>query len=216
MRYYRVETLVCFIRLISRLLPQIKYVQCAKVSCQHGALDDVWGDCFGEFFRACFGGEVEHSVERIDEELIAVCAEGRVWATPARLTPGSRAFDGAVGEVVAADFCGSGREIPNNPMVEAANEGCVGAVAHHSEALRTIRDVADGERWSLVAAEARIDLWYFGVVFEGGAGDFHGYSIPYTGHARQNNFDQMAYKWDMYGRKHQNKPGNSITSNYLL
>ena len=176
----------------------------------------MWGDCFGEFLRACFGGEVEHGIECIDEELIAVCAEGRVWATPARLTPGSRAFDGAVGEVVAADFCGSGREIPNNPMVEAANEGCVGAVAHHSEALRTIRDVADGERWSLVAAEARIDLWYFGVVFEGGAGDFHGYSIPYTGHARQNNFDQMAYKWDSYMRKRQNKPGHSIVGNYLL
>lgn len=176
----------------------------------------MWGDCFGEFFRACFGGEVEHSVERIDEELIAVCAEGRVWATPARLAPGGGAFDGAVGEVVAADFCGSRWEIPDNPVVEAANEGCVGAIAHHSEALRTIRDVADGERRSLVAAEARIDLWYFGVVVEGGAGDFHVYSIPYTGHARQNNFDQMAYKWDAHGRKHQNKPGNSIVSDYLL
>ena len=174
------------------------------------------GDCFGEFLGACFGGEVERGIECIDEELIAMGAKGGVRATPTGLTPGSRAFDGAVGEVVAADFCGSGREIPNNPMVEAANEGCVGAVAHHSEALRTIRDVADGERWSLVAAEARIDLWYFGVVFEGGAGDFHGYSIPYTGHARQNNFDQMAYKWDSYMRKRQNKPGHSIVGNYLL
>lgn len=174
------------------------------------------GDCFGEFLGACFGGEVERGIECIDEELIAMGAKGGVRATPTGLTPGSRAFDGTVGEIVAADFCGSGREIPNNPMVEAANEGCVGAVAHHSEALRTIRDVADGERWSLVAAEARIDLWYFGVVFEGGAGDFHGYSIPYTGHARQNNFDQMAYKWDSYMRKRQNKPGHSIVGNYLL
>ena len=145
-----------------------------------------------------------------------MCPKGGVWATPAWLAPGGSTFDGAVGEVIAADFCGGGREIPSNPVVEAANEGCVGAIAHDGEALGAIRDVADGERWSLVAAEARIDLWYFGVVFEGGAGDFHGYSIPYTGHARQNNFDQMAYKWDMYGRKHQNKPGNSITSNYLL
>ena len=176
----------------------------------------MWGDCFGEFLRACFGGEVEYSIECIDKELVAVCAKGRVWATPAWLTPGGSTFDGAVGEVVTANVCGGGWEIPNNPMVEATNEGCVGAVAHHSEALRTIRDVADGERRSLVAAKARIDLWYFGVVFEGGAGDFHVYSIPYTGHARQNNFDQMAYKWDMYGRKHQNKPGNSIVSNYLL
>ena len=122
-------------------------------------------------------------------------AKGGVRATPTGLTPGSRAFDDAMREVVAANFCGSGWEVPNNPMVEAANEGCVGAVTHHSEALRTIRDVADGERRSLVAAKARIDLWYFGVVFEGGAGDFHGYSIPYTGHARQNNFDQMAYRF---------------------
>lgn len=122
-------------------------------------------------------------------------AKGRVWATPACFAPGGGAFDGTVGEIVAADFCGSGREIPDNPMVEAANEGCVGAVTHHGEALGTIRDIADSERRSLVAAEARIDLWYFGVVFKGGAGDFHGYSIPYTGHARQNNFDQMAYRF---------------------
>lgn len=176
----------------------------------------MWGDCFGEFFGACFGGEVEHSIECIDEELIAMRPKGGVGAAPAGLAPGSRAFDGAMREVVAADFCGSGREIPDNPVVEATNKGCVGAIAHHGEALRTIRDVADGKRRSLVAAEARIDLWYFGVVVEGGAGDFHVYSIPYTGHARQNNFDQMAYKWDMYERKHQNKPGNSITSNYLL
>ena len=121
-------------------------------------------------------------------------AKGGVRATPTGLTPGSRAFDGTMGEVVAADFCGGGWEVPNNPVVEAANEGCVGAVAHDGEALGAIRDVADGERRSLVAAEARIDLWHFGVVFEGGAGDFHVYSIPYTGHARQNNFDQMAYK----------------------
>lgn len=176
----------------------------------------MWGDCFREFLGACFGGEVEHGIECIDKELVAVRAKGRVWTTPAWLTPGGSTFDGVVGEVVAADFCGSGWEIPNNPVVEATNEGCVGAVAHHSEALRTIGDIADGERRSLVAAEARIDLWYFGVVVEGGAGDFHVYSIPYTGHARQNNFDQMAYKWDMYGRKHQNKPGNSIIGNYLL
>ena len=161
----------------------------------------MWGDCFGEFFRACFGGEVEHSVERIDEELIAVCTKGRVWAAPTWSAPGGGAFDGTVREIIAANFCGGRWEIPDNPVIEAANEGCVGAIAHHSEALRTIRDVADGERRSLVAAEARIDLWYFGVVFEGGAGDFHGYSIPYTGHARQNNFDQMAYKWDSYMRK---------------
>ena len=153
------------------------------------------GDCFGEFLGACFGGEVELGIECLDEELIAMGAKGGVRATPTGLTPGSRAFDGTVGEIVAANFCGSGWEIPDNPVIEAANEGCVGAIAHHSEALRTIRDVADGERRSLVAAEARIDLWYFGVVFEGGAGDFHVYSIPYTGHARQNNFDQMAYKW---------------------
>lgn len=176
----------------------------------------MWGDCFGEFFGACFGGEVEHGIECIDKELVAVRAKGRVWTTPARLTPGGGAFDGAVGEVVATDFCGGGWEIPDDPMVEAANEGCVGTIAHHSKALRTIRGIADGERWSLVAAEARIDLWYFGVVVEGGAGDFHVYSIPYTGHARQNNFDQMAYKWDMYGRKHQNEPDNSIIGNYLL
>lgn len=161
----------------------------------------MWGDCFGEFLGACFGGEVEHGVERIDEELIAVCAKGRVWATPAWLTPGGGAFDGTVREVVAANFCGSGWEIPDNPVIEAANEGCVGAIAHDGEALGAIRDIADGERWSLVAAKARIDLWHLGVVFEGGAGDFHGYSIPYTGHARQNNFDQMAYKWDSYMRK---------------
>ena len=154
------------------------------------------GDCFGEFLRACFGGEVEHGIERIDEELIAMRPKGGVWATPTWSAPGGGAFDRAVREVVAANFCGSRWEVPNNP----------GA----------IRDVADSKRRPLVAAEARVDLWYFGVVFEGGAGDFHGYSIPYTGHARQNNFDQMAYKWDMYGRKHQNKPGNSIVSNYLL
>jgi len=183
------------------ILPQIKYIQRAKLPCEHGALDDVWGDCFGEFFGACFGGEVEYGIECIDEELIAMRPKGGVWAAPTWSAPGSCAFDGTVGEVVAADFCGGGWQIPNNPVVEAANEGCVGAIAHHSEALRTIRDVADGERRSLVAAEARIDLWYFGVVFEGGAGDFHGYSIPYTGHARQNNFDQMAYKWDSYMRK---------------
>lgn len=177
------------------ILPQIKYIQRAKLSCQHGALDDVWGDCFGEFLRACFGGEVEHGIERIDKELIAVRAKGRVRASPTWLAPGGSTFDGAVGEVITADFCGSGWEVPNNPVVEAANEGCVGAIAHDGEALGAIRDVADGERWSLVAAEARIDLWYFGVVFEGGAGDFHGYSIPYTGHARQNNFDQMAYRF---------------------
>ena len=198
------------------MLPQIKYVQCAKVPCQHGALNDVRGDCFGEFLRACFGGEVEHGIECIDEELIAMRPKGGVRATPTGLTPGSRAFDSAMREVVAADFCGGGREIPSNPVVEAANEGCVGAIAHHSEALRTIRDVADGERRSLVATEARIDLWYFGVVVEGGAGDFHVYSIPYTGHARQNNFDQMAYKWDAYKRRSQNKPGNGIIGNYLL
>ena len=174
------------------------------------------GDCFGEFLGACFGGEVEHGTERIDKELIAMRPKGGVWAAPTWSAPGSCAFDGTVGEVVAADFCGGGWQIPNNPVVEAANEGCVGAIAHHSEALRTIRDVADGERRSLVAAEARIDLWYFGVVFEGGAGDFHVYSIPYTGHARQNNFDQMAYKWDLYMRKHQHEPGNSIIGNYLL
>ena len=161
------------------------------------------GDCFGEFLGACFGGEVEHGIERVDKELIAVCAKGGVWAAPAWFAPGSGAFDRAVREVVAADFCGGGWEIPDNPMVKATNEGCIGAIAHHSEALGAIRDVADGERRSLVAAEARIDLWYFGVVFEGGAGDFHVYSIPYTGHARQNNFDQMAYKWDVHGRKHQ-------------
>lgn len=189
----QVETL--FIRLISRLLPQIKYIQCAKLPCQHTALDDVRGDCFGEFLRACFGGEIEHGIECIDEELIAMRPKGGVGATPTGLTPGGGAFDGTVGEVVTADFCGGGREIPSNPVVEAANEGCVGAIAHDGEALGAIRDVADGERWSLVAAEARIDLWYFGVVFEGGAGDFHIYSISYTGHARQNNFDQMAYKW---------------------
>ena len=177
------------------MLAQIEYIQCAKLPCQHGALDDVWGDCFGEFLRACFGGEVEYSIQCIDKELIAVCAEGRVWATPAWLTPGGGTFDGTVREVVAADFCGSRWKIPDNPVVEAANEGCVGAIAHDGEALGAIRDVADGERWSLVAAEARIDLWYFGVVFEGGAGDFHVYSIPYTGHARQNNFDQMAYRF---------------------
>ena len=154
----------------------------------------MWGDCFGELLRACFGGEVEHGIERIDEELIAMRPKGGVRAAPAWLAPGSGAFDGAMREVVTADFCGGRWEIPDNPMVEAANEGCIGAVAHHGEALGTIRDVADGERRSLVAAEARIDLWHFGVVFEGGAGDFHGYSIPYTGHARQNNFDQMAYK----------------------
>ena len=154
----------------------------------------MWGDCFGEFFGACFGGEVEHGIERIDKELIAMCAEGRVGAAPTGLTPGSCAFDGAMREVVAANFCGSGWEIPDNPVVKAANEGCVGAVAHHGEALRAIRDVADGKRRPLVAAKARIDLWHFGVVVEGGAGDFHVYSIPYTGHARQNNFDQMAYK----------------------
>lgn len=163
----------------------------------------MWGDCLGEFLRACFGGEVEHGIERIDKELIAMRPKGGVGAAPTGLTPGSCAFDGAVGEVVATDFCGGGWEIPDNPVVKAANKGCVGAVAHHSEALRTIRDVADGEGRSLVTAEARIDLWYFGVVFEGGAGDFHVYSIPYTGHARQNNFDQMAYKWDMHRRKHQ-------------
>ena len=198
------------------MLAQIEYIQCAKFSCQHGALDDVRGDCFGEFFRACFGGEVEHGIECIDKELVAVCAKGRVWATPAWLTPGGGAFNRAVREVVAADFCGSRWEIPDNPVVEATNEGCVGAIAHHGEALCAVRDVADGERRPLVAAEARIDLWYFGVVFEGGAGDFHGYSIPYTGHARQNNFDQMAYKWDSYMRKRQNEPGHSIVGNYLL
>lgn len=176
------------------ILPQIKYIQRAKFPCQHGALDDVWGDCFGEFLRACFGGEVEHGTERIDKELIAMRAKGRVWAAPTWPTPGGGAFDGTVREVVAADFCGSRWEIPDNPVVEAANEGCVRAITHDGEALGTIRDVADSERRPLVAAEARIDLWYFGVVFKGGAGDFHGYSIPYTGHARQNNFDQMAYK----------------------
>ena len=128
-------------------------------------------------------------------------AKGGVGAAPAGLTPGSRAFDGAMREVIAADFCGGGWEVPNNPVVEATNEGCVGAIAHDGEALGAIRDVADSERRPLVAAKARVDLWYFGVVFEGGAGDFHGYSIPYTGHARQNNFDQMAYKWDSYMRK---------------
>lgn len=174
------------------------------------------GDCFREFLGACFGGEVEHGIECIDEELIAVRAKGRVWATPAWLAPGGSTFDGAVREVVAADFCGSRWEIPDNPVVEAANEGCVGAIAHHSKALRTIRDIADGKRWSLVAAKARINLWHLGVVFKGGAGDFHVYSIPYTGHARQNNFDQMAYKWDAYKRRSQNKPGNSIIGNYLL
>lgn len=174
------------------------------------------GDCFGEFLRACFGGEVEHGIECIDEELIAMRPKGGVRATPTGLTPGSGAFDRAVGEVVAADFCGGGWQIPDDPMVKAANKGCVRAIAHDGEALGTIRDIADGEGRPLVAAEARIDLWYFGVVVEGGAGDFHVYSIPYTGHARQNNFDQMAYKWDMYGRKHQNKPGNSIIGNYLL
>lgn len=153
------------------------------------------GDCFGEFLGACFGGEVEHGIERVDKELIAMCPKGRVWATPAWFAPGSGAFDRAVREVVAANFCGGRWKIPDNPVVEAANEGCVGAIAHHSEALRTIRDVADGKRWSLVAAKARINLWHLGVVVEGGAGDFHVYSIPYTGHARQNNFDQMAYKW---------------------
>ena len=122
-------------------------------------------------------------------------AKGGVWAAPACLTPGGGAFGGTVGEVVAADFCGGGWKIPDNPVVEAANKGCVRAIAHHSKALRTIRDIADSKRWSLVAAEARIDLWHFGVVFEGGAGDFHVYSIPYTGHARQNNFDQMAYRF---------------------
>ena len=176
------------------MLAQIEYIQRAKVPREHGALDDVWGDCFGEFLGACFGGEVEHGIKRIDKELIAVRAKGRVWATPAWLTPGGSTFDGTVREVVATDFCSSGWEIPDNPVVKATNEGCVGAVAHHSEALGTIRDIADGEGRSLVAAEARIDLWYFGVVVEGGAGDFHVYSIPYTGHARQNNFDQMAYK----------------------
>ena len=177
------------------ILAQIKYIQCAKFPCEHGALHDVRSDCFGEFLGACFGGEVEHGIECIDKELVAVCAKGRVWATPAWLTPGGGAFNRAVREVVAADFCGSRWEVPNNPVVEAANKGCVGAIAHDGEALRAVRDVADSERWSLVAAEARIDLWYFGVVFEGGAGDFHGYSIPYTGHARQNNFDQMAYRF---------------------
>ena len=177
------------------ILPQIKNIQRAKFPCQHGALDDVWGDCFGEFFRACFGGEVEHGTKRIDKELIAMRAKGGVWAAPAWLAPGGGTFDGAVGEVVAANFCGGRWKIPNNPVVEATNDGCVGAIAHDGEALGVIRDVADGERWSLVAAEARVDLWYFGVVFEGGAGDFHGYSIPYTGHARQNNFDQMAYRF---------------------
>lgn len=172
------------------------------------------GDCFGEFLRACFGGEVEHGIECIDKELIAMGAKGGMRTTPTGLTPGSRAFDGTVGEVVTADFCGGGWQIPDDPMVKATNEGCIGAIAHHGEALRTIRDVADGERRSLVAAEARIDLWYFGVVVEGGAGDFHVYSIPYTGHARQNN--QMAYKWDLYMRKHQHEPGNSIIGNYLL
>ncbi len=176
------------------ILPQIEYIQCAKFPCQHGALDDVWGDCFGEFLGACFGGEVEYGIECIDKELIAVCPKGGVWATPTWSAPGGGAFDGTVREVVAANFCGSRWEVPNNPVVEAANKGCVGAIAHHGEALGAVRDVADGERWSLVAAEARIDLWHFGVVFEGGAGDFHDYSIPYTGHARQNNFDQMAYK----------------------
>ena len=176
----------------------------------------MWGDCFGEFFGACFGGEVEHGIERIDKELIAMCPKGGVGAAPTGLTPGSCAFDGAMREVVAADFCDSGREIPDNPMVKAANKGCVRAIAHDGEALGTIRDIADGKRRPLVAAKARIDLWYFGVVFEGGAGDFHGYSIPYTGHARQNNFDQMAYKWDSYMRKRQNKPGHSIVGNYLL
>lgn len=177
------------------ILPQIKYIQRAKFPCEHGTLDDVRGDCFGEFLRACFGGEVEHGIECIDEELIAMCPKGGVWAAPAWLAPGGGTFDGAVGEVVAANFCGGRWKIPNNPVVEATNEGCVGAIAHDGEALGVIRDVADGERWSLVAAEARVDLWYFGVVFEGGAGDFHGYSIPYTGHARQNNFDQMAYRF---------------------
>ena len=177
------------------MLAQIEYIQCAKLSCQHGALDDVWGDCFGEFFRACFGGEVEHGTQRIDKELIAMRAKGGVWAAPTWPTPGGGAFDGTVREVVAANFCGGRWEVPNNPVVEATNKGCVGAIAHDGEALGTIRDVADSERRPLVAAEARIDLWYFGVVFKGGAGDFHGYSIPYTGHARQNNFDQMAYRF---------------------
>ena len=153
------------------------------------------GDCFGEFFGACFGGEVERGIECIDEELIAMGAKGGVRATPTGLTPGSRAFDGTVGEVVTADFCSGGWEIPNNPVVETTNKRRIGTITDDSEAFRAVRDVADGKRRPLVAAEARIDLWYFGVVFEGGAGDFHGYSIPYTGHARQNNFDQMAYRF---------------------
>lgn len=177
------------------MLAQIKYIQCAKLSCQHGALDDVRGDCFGEFLGACFGGEVEHGTERIDKELIAMGAKGRVWATPACFAPGGGAFDGTVREVVATDFCSGGWEIPNNPVVETTNKRRIGTITDDSETFRAVRDVADGKRRSLVAAEARIDLWYFGVVVEGGAGDFHVYSIPYTGHARQNNFDQMAYRF---------------------
>ena len=153
------------------------------------------GDCFGEFFGACFGGEVEHGIECIDEELIAMCPKGGVWATPTWSAPGSGAFDRAVREVVATDFCSGGWEIPNNPVVETTNKRRIGTITDDSEAFRAVRDVADGKRRSLVAAEARIDLWYFGVVVEGGAGDFHVYSIPYTGHARQNNFDQMAYRF---------------------
>ena len=142
-----------FIKLISRLLPQIKYIQRAKLPCEHGTLDDVRGDCFGEFFGACFGGEVEHGTECIDEELIAMRPKGRVWATPTWSAPGGGAFNRAVREVVAANFCGSGWEIPDNPVVEAANKGCVGAIAHHGEALGAIRDVADSERRPLVAAK---------------------------------------------------------------
>lgn len=177
------------------MLAQIEYIQCAKFPCQHAALDDVRGDCFGEFFGACFGGEVEHGIECIDEELIAMRPKGGVWAAPTWFAPGSGAFDGTVREVVATDFCSGGWEIPNNPVVETTNKRRIRTITDDSEAFRAVRDVADGKRRSLVAAEARIDLWYFGVVVEGGAGDFHVYSIPYTGHARQNNFDQMAYRF---------------------
>lgn len=70
-------------------------IQHAKLSSQHGLVDDVWCEGGDEFFG--FGGvwQVQCRIQRVHVKLIAVCAKWRLRSAPARLTPTRNTFDRA-------------------------------------------------------------------------------------------------------------------------
>ena len=72
-------------------------IQHAKLSSQHGLVDDVWCEGGDEFFG--FGGvwQVQCRIQRVHVKLIAVRAKWRLRPVPAGTTPTRNTFDGARG-----------------------------------------------------------------------------------------------------------------------